>query len=270
MTAFRGFIAELALVLALAAGLGHFTRAEAGVITWSGNTWDHSAFGGSAASAGWQAGMQGGTTTDGAGVTMTMQHTRFGTAAAGAGNMNLQAFGGLGSYLMWSATNDYTGGNANNAPKNYGTVTLAFNTTVAVTGFGLRDVDDGTGTSWQDFVSVSASNGGTNVGVTYNRSDTTNQQLSTYRGMSGVLGVNDVNRNNDPIADLGFTFAGGLTTMTITYLQGPDGSDATLHYVFLMNLTVTPVPEASTLTLVGLAGAFGGFVHWRRKRRSAV
>jgi hypothetical protein len=198
--------------LVLATFLSHGNHTSADVITWSGNVWDHSSFGGSAASSGWQAGMQGGTTADASGITMTMQHVRFGTATAGSGNMSLQAFGAT-SYLLWSATNDFTSGGG--TASNYGTVQITFSSPVLVSGFGLRDVDDGAGTQWQDFVSVSASNGGSNVGVTYSLGDPVNQTLSTHHGLNGVLGIKDVNRDpGNTTADLGFSFASAVNSIT--------------------------------------------------------
>jgi hypothetical protein len=269
MTAFRGFIAEFALLLAVAATVGAFNVAEAGVITWSGNTFNHSAYGGSGSSAGWQTGILGGTTTDTSGVTMTAFQTKFGTMAGGANNMQVLAFGALGNFLRWDAVTDYSS-NATNPAVNYSTITLNFSSAVTVTGFGLRDVDDGSGTSWQDFIAVSAVNGAANVGVSYNLSAGGNQQLATRHGLSGVLGINGFNPSGQATADVGFTFGGALTSMTVTFLQGPGGSSAQQHLIFLNNLTVTSVPEASTLTLVGMAGAFGVILRWRRKRRSAV
>src|SRR5687767_14386799 len=125
MTARRGIIAELALLLGVAAGVGHFNSAEAGVITWSGNTFNHTAYGGGAASAGWQTGILGGTTTDTSGVTMTAFQTRFGSMAGGSNNMQVLAFGALGNYLRWDAVTDYSA-NATNPAVNYSTVTMNF------------------------------------------------------------------------------------------------------------------------------------------------
>lgn len=257
--------AQFVLLSAIFAWLSAFNRAEAGVITWSGNTWNHTAFGGNAANVGWQTGMQGGTTTDTSGVSLTVQHQRFGTAAASTNNMSLQP--GNGSNLLyWSATGDYDTNVG--APSNYGTVTLTFSSAVTVTNFGLRDVDDGTGTSWQDFISVRALNGASSVGVTYNRADTTNQQLSTQHGMSGVLGINNINKTDaDDTGNVGFTFAGAVTSLQITFLDGPGGASAVQHHIMLQNLTITPVPEASSLVLGGLAlGLFGASrrLHSRR------
>ena len=258
----------------MSAAFATFNVAEAGVITWSGNTFNHSAFGGSGASAGWQAGMQGGSTLDAvSGVTMTAVHQRV-NSNAGANNMSLQPFGAGATpprFLYWAITSDYEAGATLD---DYSTMTLTFTSAVTVTGFAIRDVDDGTGTSWQDFVAVRAQNGAANVGVSYTLGNGgADQDLHTRFGLNGVLGVNDLNYpSTDPNAanaDVGVTFGGAITTMTVTFLQGAGGSQAANHLIFLSNLTVTPVPEPSTLVLVGLVGAAAALVSRRRKRRAA-
>jgi hypothetical protein len=249
-----------------------FSVAEGGVIMWSGNTFNHTAYGGSGASSGWQAGMQGGSTLDTAsGVTMTAVHQRV-NSNAGTNNMSLQPFGAGATpptFLYWAITSDYEGGGTLD---DYSTMTLSFSSAVTVTGFAIRDVDDGGGTSWQDFVAVRAQNGATNVGVTYALGNGgTDQDLHARFGLNGVLGVNDLNYpSTDPDAanaDVGITFGASITTMTVTFLQGPQGSQAANHLIFLNNLTITPVPEPSTYGMIGLAALV--FLGRRRFRRIA-
>src|SRR5258706_479076 len=117
------------------------------------------------------------------------------------------------------------------------------------------------GNTWQDFISVSAMNGGGAVGVTYNRGDTTNQQLSTQHGMAGVLGIGDVNKTDaDDTGNVGFTFASAVTSLRITFLDGPGGASAVQHHIMMQNLTITPVPEASSVVFGGLGlGRFGAY-----------
>lgn len=245
-----------------------FSVAEGGVITWSGNTWNH----GGTPSVGWAAGAQSGTTLDAAtGVTLTATHTRV-NSNAGTNNMSLQPFGAGATpprLLYWAITSDYEGGGTLD---DYSTMTLSFSSAVTVTGFSIRDVDDGAGTSWQDFVAVRAQNGATNVGVTYALGNGgADQDLHTRFGLNGVLGVNDLNYpSTDPNAanaDVGITFGGAITTMTVTFLQGPQGSSANNHLIFLNNLTITPVPESSTYGMIGFAAL--AFFGRRRYRRTA-
>ena len=276
-TAGRGPSAQFVFIVAISAGFGAFSVAEAGVITWSGNTFIH----GVTPSVGWAAGAQSGSTVDAAtGVTMTATHARV-NSTAGPNNMSLQPFGGpAGSptFLYWAITSDYTqnvNGNPPGTPTDYSTMTLSFSSAVTVTGFAIRDVDDGTNTSWQDFVAVRASNVATNVGVTYTLGDNgNNQDLHTRHGLNGVLGVNNLNyASTDPnaaLADVGTNFGGAITTMTITFLQGPQGSSAANHLIFLSNLTITQAPEASSFSLVGIAAGIGGLIAWRKIRKSPV
>jgi len=256
----------------MSAAFATFNVAEAGVITWSGNTWNH----GGTPSVGWAAGAQSGSTVDAAtNVTMTATHQRF-NSNAGANNMSLQPFGAgtaAPRFLYWAITSDYTA-NAANPATDYSTMTLSFSTAVTVTGFAIRDVDDGTGTSWQDFVAVRAQNGAANVGVTYALGNGgADQDLHTRHGLNGVLGVNDLNyastSANAANGDVGISFGGAITTMTVTFLQGAGGSQGANHLIFLNNLTVTQAPEASTFVLVGVAGAAAAFISRRRKRPAA-
>jgi hypothetical protein len=85
-----------------------------------------------------------------------------------------------------------------------------------------------------------------------------------------VLGINNVNyTGGNPNAFVGLSFGGPVTSLTVYFFQGPQGTGATGgHIIVLDNITITPVPEASTLALCGVGMlAFVGLR--RRKKRTS-
>ena len=263
--AFRRPIAALvAVALGLLAAPPN-ACAQSLLFDFNNTIWNHSAFGGPASSVGWTAGQNGGTATHAAtGLKVTVSYLGFGTANLDAGSLRNSTLSNGEVSLAGLVNNDF---NAGATITNYAIFRVRFSRAVQVGTIRAYDVDDTSGTSWQDFISIQPTLGGSAVAVNYAVSNATNQQITTYKGVAGVLGVNNVNPGLNTTADV-FASVGSasIDQYEMLFTQGPQGTSAVLHGVGLYSILVTSVPEPGSVALVGFAAAAAW---WRTRRRPA-
>ncbi len=202
---------------------------------------------------------------------VTVEWTRFGTASgfhSGIGGIQPRVsplFAGAGTD---GAISLGTSGDSNAAAlNNYVALRIAFIQAVNVLPFVIGDVDRTSpeGTSWEDFIAVTAMNGAAPVPVSYTTSPGANT-LHTRFGLSGVLGT-DIVANDAEGGNVIVTPTGPMTSLTIYFLQGPNGTGGAAHGVWMRDIEYNPaaeVPEPGTLTL--LAAPLALFMLRTRRR----
>lgn len=245
-------------------------------IDWEDGQWKH----GATTYTGWRqpgaapaanTGVYSGTTSNGQ---VTVEWRRFGTASgahSGIGGVMPVVNGGPGAgvfngagddgALAIGSASDYNG---TSVFLNYVQLSIIFAEPVDLSQIVLGDVDDVSGTAWQDLVFVRGFKQNSPVGVNYALS--ANQVQHTQFGMTGVLGVNNVNvafdsENGNAVA----TFNGAVDRVDILYTHGPQGSSGNAHGIWLRDIeAATAVPEPSAIAY--LAGPIGMFAYFRNRR----
>jgi hypothetical protein len=257
----------LMLVAALTPG-----AAGAGIVDWEDGTWT---FGGTDYT-GWQtpgsstyspASPYTGTT---AGGLVTVKWSTVGSAVgfhASLGGNQPQVrtdFNGGGTDGALSVAASADNGNSGGLT-NYVQLTVEFALPVDLGSFVIGDVDRSGGSSWQDFVGVEGSLGGSSVTPSYITSTT--NTAATFAGLNGVKGTGSA-PNDGATGNVIADFGGDIDTFTFYFMQGPDVSGNSQHGVWLPDFSFTEVPEPGTLFLYGVGFTAIGLL--RRKARKTT
>jgi hypothetical protein len=261
----KSFLAYSALILLLPGA------AFAETVNWDGGNWN----GGTGN--GYNSGSASGTTTGGG---VSVQWLLYGTADgthSGLGGTQPRVLtsvgaGGAGNGVLTLATSGDR--NPGGSLVNYATFTINFLSDVNLANGALtiQDVDNGSASTWQDFVAVRAFRNGIPVSVTY--SILAAHQLQTMFGYQGVRGTSSVPNSGTGQAngDVGVNFGSSLDQIIIYYFQGPAVTSGTGadHGVWLKDISYTSaVPEPSTNVMLGIGGLLGLVFVKGKKRQQA-
>ncbi len=208
------------------------------------------------------------TTSGGA---VQVQWIRYGTATgvhSGIGGIQPRVSTTFAGASTDGAISMGTSGDYNpSAMNNYVALQIAFTQAVNVLPFIIGDVDrtSATGTSWEDFIAVTAINGAAAVPVTYTPSPSYNTPHTRF-GLAGVLGIASAVNTSDQ-GNVAIAPSGPITQLIVYFMQGPNGAGGNAHGIFIRDIGYEPVqevPEPGTAVLS--AAALIGFVLVYTKR----
>lgn len=226
-------------------------------LDWEDGTW---VFGGGS-QVGWLDGQISGTTATGF---VTVTYLKGGTADGvytGIGS-NINLFAGFTGTNTDGAVTLATSGDFNTGIlSNYVGIRLNFLEPRTLT-FEVGDVDDTTGTAWQDYLTVSAFLTGSPVSVSYTPNNT-DQTITNYLGQDGILGINNIDSTYAArTAIVTIAISSPVDQVEIYFSQGPQATSGSDHRIWVGDINL--VPEPRTFALVVL----GAFACWRRARAS--
>lgn len=241
----------------MALSLGLMSAQAQLVIDWNSNAWDTGTF-------------QNGATLENNGISATVNWAAAGSTDPLAGdNLTVSTVlsGGTGiPSLRLQQEND-----RNSNPSvltNFSTLTIEFSTEISLaTAFTVFDVDQGSTTTWIDFIFIEAFSGGmsgTPRTVAYTPTVTGNE-LSTQYSRAGVLGTSNI-LNTTPGANVGVSIMGTFDFLRLTFTQSSaltSGSGSS-HGIGISNISSIPEPSTSAFLFSALGVACIIIWTWRR------
>ncbi|ADV62933.1 hypothetical protein Isop_2356 [Isosphaera pallida ATCC 43644] len=250
------------------------------IVSWANSVFDHSAFGGSANSMGWEQGRFGGSTVTTFGpnsIRVDIAYLNYGTAAGQ--HLSVAPFGpertsanfystaGIGNSLALGNRTDFNGPNDGTATlSNYSLLRVSFTDVstnlpvgVDLNSFLIGDMDRASGSQWSDFLFARGTRNGNLVSSTSSiPSPSPTVGVLTYQfaaitgdpafatasptTLSGFVGIGSTLNNNiqGTNGDVIFSFAAPVDRVEILFFQGPSGSGRANHAIWLDPLEFTP------------------------------